>query len=224
MLWHRLYPEGRSSMMSQRWIAVADPAFPWEREALTYVREQLPDQEPFRAWSNFEFIAEDGSIYDATDQELPRDNPPLGSIRCDGVLCNADGITKSGKVRAAIGEQHWELTVARSSDGTWSLDGREAPGLEECRDLDFGFTPATNILQLRRVRIEEGQSATIPVAWLDLPNPSLILLRQRYERKSLTTYWYESPDAGYWGLLEVNACGYVVQYPGLWSMENQEHN
>ncbi|HXH13501.1 MAG TPA: BREX system serine/threonine kinase PglW [Alphaproteobacteria bacterium] len=49
-------------MMSQRWMAVADPAFPWEREALTYVRERLPDQEPFRAWSNFEFIAEDGSI------------------------------------------------------------------------------------------------------------------------------------------------------------------
>lgn len=49
-------------MMSQRWMAVADPAFPWEREAVTYVRERLPDQEPFRAWSNFEFVAEDGSI------------------------------------------------------------------------------------------------------------------------------------------------------------------
>ena len=28
----------------------------------TYVKEQLPDTEPFRAWSNFEFIAGDGSI------------------------------------------------------------------------------------------------------------------------------------------------------------------
>jgi Nuclease-related domain len=41
---------------------VTEPQFPWERSALTYLRERLPDQEPFRAWSNFEFIAEDGSI------------------------------------------------------------------------------------------------------------------------------------------------------------------
>jgi serine/threonine protein kinase len=50
------------SMLSQRWIAVTEPQFPWERAALTYLHERLPDQDPFRAWSNFEFIAEDGSI------------------------------------------------------------------------------------------------------------------------------------------------------------------
>jgi Nuclease-related domain len=49
-------------MMSQRWMAVTEPQFPWERAALDYLRERLPDQDPFRAWSNFEFIAEDGSI------------------------------------------------------------------------------------------------------------------------------------------------------------------
>jgi len=50
------------SMLSQRWIAVTEPQFPWERSALTYLRQRLPDQDPFRSWSNFEFIAEDGSI------------------------------------------------------------------------------------------------------------------------------------------------------------------
>jgi hypothetical protein len=49
-------------MMSQRWIAVTKPQFPWERSALSYLRERIPDQDPFRAWSNFEFIAQDGSI------------------------------------------------------------------------------------------------------------------------------------------------------------------
>jgi hypothetical protein len=48
--------------MSQRWTAVAEPQFPWEWAALEYVRECFPGQDPFRAWSNFEFIAEDGSI------------------------------------------------------------------------------------------------------------------------------------------------------------------
>lgn len=46
----------------RRWTTVEESAYPWEREALAYVREHLPNAEPFRAWSNFEFIADDGSI------------------------------------------------------------------------------------------------------------------------------------------------------------------
>jgi serine/threonine protein kinase len=48
--------------VSHRWVAIAESEYPWERAALSYVREQFPDQDPFRAWSNFEFVAEDGSI------------------------------------------------------------------------------------------------------------------------------------------------------------------
>lgn len=47
---------------SARWHAVHDSAFAHEQEALELLRERLPDSSPFRAWSNFEFIAEDGSI------------------------------------------------------------------------------------------------------------------------------------------------------------------
>jgi serine/threonine protein kinase len=49
-------------MQSPRWTAVQESEFPWEREALAYVRDRLPDAEPLRAWANFEFIADDGSI------------------------------------------------------------------------------------------------------------------------------------------------------------------
>ena len=49
-------------MQSNRWTTVQESEFPWEREALAYVRALLPDTDPFRAWSNFEFIGEDGSI------------------------------------------------------------------------------------------------------------------------------------------------------------------
>jgi hypothetical protein len=48
--------------MSQHWISVTESAFPWEIAALRYLRERLPEQEPFRAWANFEFVADDGSI------------------------------------------------------------------------------------------------------------------------------------------------------------------
>src|SRR5919198_6644320 len=37
-------------------------AWPHEREALAFIRARFPAYEPYRAWTNVEFIAEDGSV------------------------------------------------------------------------------------------------------------------------------------------------------------------
>ncbi|MGI8933517.1 MAG: BREX system serine/threonine kinase PglW [Phormidesmis sp.] len=47
---------------STNWITVTESNFDHEREALEFIRHQFPGHEPYRAWSNFEFIASDGSI------------------------------------------------------------------------------------------------------------------------------------------------------------------
>jgi serine/threonine protein kinase len=47
---------------TSNWTTVAESNFPWERDALEFVRQRFPTHEPYRAWSNFEFIADDGSI------------------------------------------------------------------------------------------------------------------------------------------------------------------
>lgn len=52
----------RTMPTAQNWIAVTASPYPWEREALEFVRSQFPAHEPYRAWANFEFIADDGSI------------------------------------------------------------------------------------------------------------------------------------------------------------------
>ncbi len=49
-------------MTNKFWTTVAESQFPWERDALDFVRGRFPAQDPFRAWSNFEFIADDGSV------------------------------------------------------------------------------------------------------------------------------------------------------------------
>ena len=49
-------------MKSTRWSEITPSEFAWERAALDYIKVRLPDGEPFRAWSNFEFIADDGSV------------------------------------------------------------------------------------------------------------------------------------------------------------------
>lgn len=47
---------------SPRWKEITPSEFPWEREAIAYLRDHLPDTEPYRLWTNFEFIADDGSV------------------------------------------------------------------------------------------------------------------------------------------------------------------
>ena len=44
-------------MSSSRWKASEPSGFVWEQAGLNYIRERLPDRDPYRAWSNFEFIA-----------------------------------------------------------------------------------------------------------------------------------------------------------------------
>ena len=47
---------------SARWTEVNPSQWPWEREALAFVREGLPDSDPYRAWANIEYIGDDGAI------------------------------------------------------------------------------------------------------------------------------------------------------------------
>ncbi|MCM1984645.1 BREX system serine/threonine kinase PglW [Lyngbya confervoides] len=46
----------------KNWITIAESNFAHEREALDFIRQQFPNSDRYRAWSNFEFIAPDGSI------------------------------------------------------------------------------------------------------------------------------------------------------------------
>lgn len=49
-------------LSDSRWKVIAESQYPWERDALAFVRERLPDHDPYLAWSNFELIGTDGSI------------------------------------------------------------------------------------------------------------------------------------------------------------------
>ena len=50
------------SMGGNRWHVIAESNFPWEREALEWLRSQLPDRDPWNVWTNFEFIDDEGKI------------------------------------------------------------------------------------------------------------------------------------------------------------------
>lgn len=131
------------------------------------------------------------------------------------VECDTSWATLRGEVSGWLGTWAIDLQVERGGGG-WTLNGVAVPGLESLVDLDLGFTPSTNLLQLNRVGLSVGEAADIPVAWLDVEAGTLSELRQRYERRSATEYWYEAPRFDYRAMLEVDPSGFIRHYPGLW--------
>jgi hypothetical protein len=135
------------------------------------------------------------------------------------VTCDLAWRSQRGQVRGWLDQEAIDLNIARTTEGRWTLNGVVVPGLEHCVDLDFGFTPATNLVQFRRLALAEGQAADAPAAWLDVSAGTLELLPQRYDRRTGATYWYEAPTVGYAAMLEVLPIGFTSRYPGLWEME-----
>jgi hypothetical protein len=123
--------------------------------------------------------------------------------------------TTRGTVSGFVGDRTVRHEILRDDRG-WSLNGARVEGLKHVVDLDYGFTPATNVLQLSRIRLSPGQTADVPVAWLDLDSATLIELPQSYERRGEEAYWYEAPTVPYRALLEIAPNGFVRSYPGLW--------
>jgi hypothetical protein len=133
--------------------------------------------------------------------------------------CNGEWRTREGVVQGWVGARPLDYRITRTLDGVWTLNGEVVLQLDNCVDLDLGFTPATNLLQLRRVALEVGQAADVPVAWLDVAMGTLEVLHQRYERRTAEAYWYEAPRFKYSALLQVSAVGFVEKYPNLWEAE-----
>ena len=133
--------------------------------------------------------------------------------------CDGQWRSRGGHVRGWIGERDVDVTITRESDGTWMQNGTAVPRVHACADLDFGFTPATNLFALRRLALSIGEAADAPAAWFDPSTRAVTILPQRYARRSKDAYWYESPTAGYAAELLVDATGFTRLYPDLWVME-----
>ncbi len=126
--------------------------------------------------------------------------------------------SRSATVRGWLGDAAVDLSIGRSAYD-WILNGNPVRGLGHCEDLDLGFTPATNLFQVRRLHMAIGQAADASAAWIDLDGGNLSELVQRYERRGKLSYWYSAPRFEYAALLEVTRDGFVRRYPDLWEDE-----
>ncbi len=139
------------------------------------------------------------------------------------VHADAEWKTSEARVWGWHARKAIELRVHRDDAGTWTMNGAAYPAIEGCLDLDLSFTPATNLLPLRRLSLDVGQSTEVRSAWLEWPELRLTPLVQRYARRSETEYDYESDLPGselFRSSLRVQPEGWVLEYGGLWRAEH----
>src|SRR3546814_14124484 len=67
-------------------------------------------------------------------------------------VCSSD-LSLAGRVSGFAGDRSFDHAIRHDRDG-WRLDGVLADGLGHLADLDYGFTPATNLPPLRRARLK----------------------------------------------------------------------
>ena len=135
------------------------------------------------------------------------------------VICDSGWQTESARIAGTIGARDIDLRVTVDPERRCYLDGAECPAVAGCIDIDLGFSPATNLLPIRRLSLRPGEYAEVRAAWLPFPSLVFELLPQVYRREGEHTYRYESAGGAFVRLLEVSAVGFVRSYPGLWEEE-----
>lgn len=135
------------------------------------------------------------------------------------VECDASWRTVAAHVVGWIDGTAIDVAVAATANRRWTIDGRPCLEVAGCDDIDLSFTPATNLLAIRRLRAAIGQRVAVRAAWLDFPVIALQPLEQVYERLTETTWRYESGGGTFTASLEVGAAGFVTVYPGLWQQQ-----
>jgi hypothetical protein len=135
------------------------------------------------------------------------------------VICDKEWRTMSARVSGWLGTASIELEIAADAARAWTLDGRHYPEVQGCDDVDLSFTPATNLLAIRRLRLAVAAKAPVRAAWLGFPGLTLEPLEQSYHRIGESRYEYESGSASFTGVLRTNAAGFVTEYATLWRAE-----
>lgn len=108
-----------------------------------------------------------------------------------------------------------DLWLATDGAGHWGeMNGAHRTELDGCYDLDLACTPFTNTLPIRRLPLRDGDTAELPVVFVDPDTLEVRPARQRYTRLGDRRWRYENLGTGYRVDLEVDEHGLVLDYPG----------
>lgn len=111
------------------------------------------------------------------------------------------------------------VEVEGDGEGRWRVDGRAAPHLDGCLDVDLESSSLTNAFPVRRMALEAGASAEAPAAYVRALGLEVERLEQAYARLDDAgagpRYDYRAPRFAFHCTVAYDAAGLVLDYPGI---------
>lgn len=121
--------------------------------------------------------------------------------------------TRSLRLESMAEDDRW-LHIERTGASSWKIDGKPAPHLDGCPELDLSATPFCNALAIRRLG-DHGDEFT--AAYIAADDLSVTPSRQRYEKLGPDQWRYTDLGVadGFTAILDLDDDGLVARYEGL---------
>lgn len=127
--------------------------------------------------------------------------------------------TQWARVRTRSVAGQWTTELAVAEPGRWMVDGRPAPQLDGCLDVDLEASAMTNAFPVHRVALEVGAEVAAPAAYVRVRPAAVERLEQTYVRRAdrhgRRRYDYAAPALGFACRLEYDRHGLLLDYPGI---------
>lgn len=136
------------------------------------------------------------------------------------VECDIEGNTKSAEILQRTEDGEARIYLHRDNKNRWYKNDIEIKEVFGLLDIDIGVTPSTNILPIRRLKLELGESKELSAVWVRFPELSIHALEQKYTRIQKDLYLYESIVSGYKAEIKVDHNCIVQSYESEWERSN----
>lgn len=127
--------------------------------------------------------------------------------------------TRGARVTNLVSTGWNELVLEADGAGGWSIDGKPAPHLDGCLDVDLESSALTNAFPVHRLALGVGEEAEAPAAYVRAADLRVERLEQHYRRLdddgNRQRYHYAAPAFDFECELVYDEFGLVLEYPGI---------
>ncbi len=176
-----------------------------------------------RTWTSRQFGSRESFTLRASDEGFRLEGAVTITGASDALIdlrysvdVDARWQTRSAVVRSPAGP---EMVITRDTAGSWVVGASDDPRLDDCTDIDLGWTPSTNTLPIMRCGLQQLESMSTRAAWLRWPDLHIQPIEQHYTRLDDRLWRYRSGT--FEALLTVDQHAVVERYTGdlIWSPE-----
>lgn len=135
------------------------------------------------------------------------------------VQLDATWATRTARVRGRSLAGLCSTLLEADGRGRWLVDGKIAPHLDGCLDVDLESSAMTNALPVRRMSLPVAARAAAPAAYVRAVGLAVERLDQTYARTpgegTRRCYDYSAPAFDFKCRLVYDESGLVLDYPGI---------